>query len=340
MDYGDFWWIEPLVWLAILVTIQYGANRVVAHLAKKNVAGRSSFAKLIRPPLAVMIWLLGLIYLASMVGAHVGFEIDDRYLMTLRKTVIAGSLAWFFLRWKKGVEQRLIAHPIKKLNPATVQALGRLVTIVVIFITALILMQAFGVNIGPLLAFGGIGAAAIGFAGKDVIANFCTGIMLQINQPFVEGDYVALPEKNLEGHIEKIGWFSTSIRDRDKRAVYLPNGFFSTQILVNFSRMTHRRFRQTVKIPLSEASKVAAISDKVRATFKQIPEVDCQFPIHVFLRNFGDYACEIEIDAYSTITDLEQFNEFQQKLLLQVQADLQTLNIPLAIPTMSWKPIS
>ena len=85
---------------------------------------------------------------------------------------------------------------------------------------------SFWGHIAPLLAFGSIGAASLGFAGKDVIANFCSGLMLHITRPFVIGDEIMLPEKNLEGNIEEIGWFKTSIRDKEKRAVYLPNNFF------------------------------------------------------------------------------------------------------------------
>jgi small-conductance mechanosensitive channel len=80
---------------------------------------------------------------------------------------------------------------------------GKLATVAVGVLSGLIILQIFGVNIAPLLAFGSIGAASIGFAGKDVMANFCSGIMLHITRPFIIGDQIYLPEKNLEGHYRR-----------------------------------------------------------------------------------------------------------------------------------------
>ncbi len=201
-------------------------------------------------------------------------------------------------------------------------------------------MQTFGVDVGPLLAFGSIGAAAVGFAGKDVIANFCSGLMLQITRPFIEGDQISLPEKQLEGHIEEIGWFRTTIRDKDKQSVYLPNNCFSTHIVVNVSRLTHRHFKQTIKIPLEAVGKVDGAIAKMKETILQAWEVDQALSVHVFLKTFGDYACEIEIEFYSKVIDQAVFNQFQQALLLKLKADLATMDVPIALPVMSWKPIS
>jgi MscS family membrane protein len=214
---------------------------------------------------------------------------------------------------------------------------GRLATLGIGVVTSLVILQTFGVNIAPLLAFGSIGAASIGFAGKDVIANFCSGIMLQITRPFVRGDLILLPEKHIEGHIEDIGWFRTSIRDIEKRAVYLPNNYFSTMVVVNVTRMTHKRIKQTLKLPLSAIQKISTVVPKIREAIVGTDTIDAHYPIHVFLKTFGDYACEVEIEAYSTITDNETFNRFQQDLLLKIQAVLADKEIPFAIPTMSWK---
>ena len=126
------------------------------------------------------------------------------YLGALRKTAVIACAAWFFFRWKNEIEESLLADPTKKVDITTVRMVGRLVSLGLGVITGLVIMQLFGVNTAPLLAFGSIGAASIGFAGKDVMANFCSGIMLQITRPFVRGDLIFLPEKHLEGHIEDI----------------------------------------------------------------------------------------------------------------------------------------
>jgi MscS family membrane protein len=211
---------------------------------------------------------------------------------------------------------------------------GRLITLVIGLATTLVILQTFGVNIVPLLTFGSIGAAAIGFASKDVIANLCSGIMLQITRPFVRGDLILLPEKNIEGHIEDIGWFKTSIRDIEKRAVYLPNNYFSTMVVVNTTRNTHKRIKQTLKLPLTSIEKISDAIPKIREMISRTETIDNHYPLHVFLKTFGDYACEVDIEAFSTITDTVAFNKFQQMVLLKVQAILAEREIPFALPTI------
>ncbi len=324
MDSNFLWWIEALVGFGVLGALQYGLKKIITHT-------QSRIGKICMPPLTSLIWALGFLYFVDLLGHRWGLSIILNYLSALRKTVVIGAFLWLFFRWKTEIEKNL---QTKKVDITTVQMIGRLVTLAMGVITALIIMQIFGVNTAPLLAFGSIGAASLGFAGKDVMANFCSGIMLHITRPFVKGDQIHLPEKNLEGIIEEIGWFRTSIRDTEKRAVYLPNNFFSTMLVTNISRITRRRIKQKIRIPLSEVGKISDVVKKIRELISRFPGVDAEYPIHVYLHSFGDYACEIEIEAFSNILDLTLFNRFQQDLLLAIQTELQAMDIPLALPTL------
>ena len=108
-------------------------------------------------------------------------------------------------------------------------------------------------------------------------------------------------------------------------------------LVVNVSRMTHKRLKQTLKLPLNAIGKIETVVPTIRGTITQFRSIDTHLPVHVFLKTFGDYACEVEIEAYSSITDTEQFNKFQQEVLLKIQSVLAQEEIPFAVPTMSWK---
>lgn len=335
MSANYFWWIEALVGVFALFGLQYGIKKWIGRMEKKGAEGwRCRIGKIIQLPLTVLIWALISFYLIEVFGRHFGFEIALENLGAFRKTAFVGCFAWLFFRWKKEVENAFLADPARKVDLMTVQIIGKLATLAIAVITALIIFQVFGVNIAPLLAFGSIGAASIGFAGKDVMANFCSGIMLQITRPFVRGDQILLPEKHLEGQIEEIGWFRTSIRDTEKRAVYMPNNYFSTMVVVNISRMTHKRLKQTVKVPLEAIERISLAIPKIRDAVVHFKSIDTHCPIHVYLKTFGDYACEIEIEAFSCLTDNETFNRFQQEVLLKVHSILAEMKIPLAIPIL------
>jgi len=55
---------------------------------------------------------------------------------------------------------------------------------------ALVILQTLGYSVSGVLAFGGIGGIAVGFAAKDLLANFFGGLMLYMDRPFVVGDWV------------------------------------------------------------------------------------------------------------------------------------------------------
>jgi len=191
-------------------------------------------------------------------------------------------------------------------------------TLIVLFITLLLILQILGINIIPILTLSGIGAAIVGFASKDVIANFFSGLMIYVTKPFVVDDYIEVPEKKIAGNVEEIGWYLTSIRDAHKRPLYVPNSIFSTELLINHSRITHRRIDEKIRIRAVNAGKAKEIIAEIRSFFERQTEIDAQQPIDIYLLNFNAISLEIEVKAYTRITEYEKFMEFRQKILLEV----------------------
>lgn len=55
------------------------------------------------------------------------------------------------------------------------------------------------------MAFGGFGSIIIGMAGKKVISNFLSGIILYFERPFNNGDWISSTDKNIAGTVIEIG---------------------------------------------------------------------------------------------------------------------------------------
>ena len=109
-------------------------------------------------------------------------------------------------------------------------------------------MQLFDYSVSGLLAFGGIGGIAVGFAAKDLLANFFGGLMIYLDRPFSVGDWIRSPDKEIEGTVEDIGWRLTRIRTFDKRPLYIPNSIFASISVENPSRMSNRRIYEKIGI--------------------------------------------------------------------------------------------
>ena len=75
---------------------------------------------------------------------------------------------------------------------------------------------------GDLIAGLGVGSVAIGFAFKDILQNWLSGLLLLLRQPFEVGDQIVIG--SYEGTVERIETRSTIIRTYDAQRAVIPNG--------------------------------------------------------------------------------------------------------------------
>lgn len=104
-----------------------------------------------------------------------------------------------------------------------------------------------------MLAGAGIAGLAIGFAAKDSLANFTSGIFIAIFQPFRVGDSVDF--KGDYGQIEDLTLRHTVIRTWDNRRIIVPNGIMSTEPIINWS-IREPEITWTVNFDLQKASDI------------------------------------------------------------------------------------
>jgi MscS family membrane protein len=231
------------------------------------------------------------------------------------------------------IKQRKILHKDVDLN--TINLISRFGIILVFLVSALMILQVIGVNILPLLAFGGIGAASLGFSAKDMIANFFGGLMLNINRSFLIGDQIGLPEKSLEGTVIDIGWSTTTLIDKEKRPIYLPNSIFSTFILLNFSRMSHRRILEVIKIFFVDISILHSLIEEIKKEIAQIPTIDSSLPLLTYLDAVNGGSFAIYVELYTTAVSSEKYVAIKQEVLLCVYKIIQKQGGQIAIPVMN-----
>ena len=84
-----------------------------------------------------------------------------------------------------------------------------------------------------LLAGAGIAGLAIGYASKDSLSNFTSGIFIAIFQPFRVGDFVDFRADY--GQVEDLTLRHTVIRTSDNRRIIVPNSIMSTEPIINWS---------------------------------------------------------------------------------------------------------
>lgn len=200
----------------------------------------------------------------------------------------------------------------------TLEIGGKIFAVLLFFISFMLILQILGIDIIPLLTFSGIGAAVLGFASKDVVANFFGGLMIYITRPFTVNDVIELPEKKMMGTVEEVGWYLTTIRDLQKKSLYIPNSLFSTELLFNHSRMSHRRIEEQIRFRITDPDEANRLIEKARQMIETHPEIDPREQVDVFLLSISPYGIVIDVKAYTKTTKYLKFMEIKQELLLQI----------------------
>ncbi|MFQ3618023.1 MAG: mechanosensitive ion channel domain-containing protein [Cyanobacteriota bacterium] len=125
---------------------------------------------------------------------------------------------------------------------------------------AFFFLQSLGIDLtGLWVAFGGI-TFVLGFALKDILANFFSGLVLLIDTPFQFGDMVRLPDGST-AVIKKVGLRVTHLYVIDNYCeVYIPNAELEKRDIVNLSRPTpHYAYSLDVSVRV-DADPVATTS--------------------------------------------------------------------------------
>jgi MscS family membrane protein len=337
---GDNVWIVQVFVVVLLVllfnfVLRLALRRLHTRLKDTDNPWDDALVGALQRPLNLMVWIIGIAFAAEIVHAETGAAIFMA-VGPIRDVGVIASIAWFLQRLVKQVQVNLLKRSKAREQPldrTTVDAIGKLVSASIIITTALVVMQTLGFSISGVLAFGGIGGIAIGFAAKDLLANFFGGLMIYLDRPFAVGDWIKSPDREIEGTVEYIGWRLTRIRTFDKRPIYIPNGIFSNIAVVNPSRMTHRRINETIGIRYADIGKMQVIVDEVKTMLQQHEEIDDSQTLMVNFNSFSASSVDFFIYTFTHTTNWIRFHEIKQDVLLKISNIITRYGAEIAFPT-------
>ena len=257
------------------------------------------------------------------------------HIVSANKLAVIFLLALFLVNLTKRAERNLV-HPeymVEPLDATTVKAIGKLVRVSVIITAALITMQLLGYSVSGVLAFGGIGGLAVGFAAKDLLANFFGGLMIYLDRPFSGGDWVRSPDKEIEGTVEDIGWRLTRIRTFDKRPLYIPNSIFNQIAVENPSRMTNRRIYETIGVRYDDVAVLPAIIADVKTMLQNHEAIDLSQTMIVNFNKFGASSLDFFVYTFTKTTVWVDFHVIKQDVLLKIADIVASHGAEIAFPT-------
>ncbi len=322
--------IFSIVFVALL--LDFIQKRVLKRLYQRLQATRTQWddalVHAVQKPVTLLIWIIGLSLAMEVMEIPVTSE--------LRLVGVIATLTWALIRFISFAEKNILyQHEVvgKPLDRTTASAISQLLRTTILITATLVTLQSLGFNISAILAFGGIGGIAVGFAAKDLLANFFGGMMIYLDRPFAIGDWVRSDDREIEGTVEKIGWRTTVVRTFDKRPLYVPNAVFASISVENPSRMTHRRIYETIGIRYDDIGVMADIIREVKAMLMAHPEIDQSQTMIVNFNSFAPSSLDFFIYTFTRTTEWIKYHEVKQDVLLKVSEIITAHQAEIAFPT-------
>lgn len=197
-------------------------------------------------------------------------EFDRTLFMVGGQEVTLASIAFFlvFLALAflaSGVLQRAMGAVYRRrgLDIGVQYALNRLLHYAVLAVGVFLALDNLGVSITALAGIGAVLAVGIGFGLQNIAQNFVSGLILLLERPVKQGDFVEVG--GVRGTVREIHARATVVTTLDNVDIIVPNGQFITEQVVNQTYDT-RKVRAAIEVGVAYGSDTAL----VRATLERV----------------------------------------------------------------------
>lgn len=333
------WMIE--VFIVVFATLLLGliasiaSSRLYDRLSRTRSLWDHTFVDALSRPLQALIWVVGLTFAVEAAGRAADTPLLDA-VEPLRDVGVIAIMAWFLMRLITRGQENVIAkrrREDKVVDYTAVDAVAKLLRLTVAITAVLVALQTLGFSIAGVLTFGGIGGIAIGFAARDLLANFFGGFMVYMDRPFSVGDWIRSPDREIEGTVEDIGWRITRIRTFDSRPLYVPNATFANIALENPSRMQNRRIFETVGIRYDDAGRMRDVVDDVKAMLLEHDGIDHERTLMVNFNTFASSSLNFFIYCFTRTVVWTEYHAIKQDVLLKSLDIIERHGAQCAFPT-------
>lgn len=280
-------------------------------------------------PLLALIWGarpadLGELWLVLTDGVKFGQARISLAVVVTAIVVFASGV--LLTRWLQSL-LRSTVFPRTKIDSGGRNAILAGINYVGLTLAAIVAISSAGLDLSNLAYIVGALSVGLGFGLQNVVSNFVSGLILLIERPIKEGDWIEVSGHS--GYVRKIAVRSTHIETFDRHDIFVPNADLISGSVKN---MTMSSIVGRIILPvgvaygsdLEKAREILLKAANDHATVLETPEPK------VYFRGLGDSAIDLELRCY--LSNVNDTVSATSDLYFEIYNALRTAGIEIPFP--------
>ena len=225
----------------------------------------------------------------------------------------------------------------KWMTEAMVDWLRKTLEVLIWIIAAAMILDIWGIQVGPIIAGLGLFGVALALGAQDVFKNIFAGIFILSENRFQKGDRIRIGD-SLHGIVDNIGFRSTTVRLFDSSPVFVPNADLSDAQVVNHQMMEIRRLDWTINLTYStKIDQLKSICLDIESYIKDkknLP-VDLTKDNFVKVSELGASSIDLKLICHTDPVGFADFSDLKEKLIFKIIAAVESNGSDFAFPSQS-----
>ncbi len=208
--------------------------------------------------------------------------------------------------------------------------LMRLIIVVLGFVTV---AREWNYDISAFIASLSIGSVAVAFAAKDALANVFGSLIIILDKPFKNGDWVMA--NGIEGIVENVSFRSTCIRTFTQELVYIPNSLLSNTPITNFTLREKRQINFTLGLTYATtAAQMESLVAEIKAYLQSNPHIYGD-NVRVHFVTYNESSLDVRVTCYARTGDHVEYLNILQEINLRIMQLMEQAGVSCAFPSRS-----
>lgn len=332
--------IAALVILAIAAVVRrlFGMA-VMRHIRLRlrqsnDVTGRDAIIEALAPPIRFVPIVLAVFIISQFLTTDPAMK---SVFAEVNRSLIAFTIFWAPFQVMEPLLLTLYGRA-ELFSHAMIDWSVRAGRIIIVALGFAVILEIWGINVGPILAGLGLFGVALGLGAQDLFKNLIAGMFIIGEKRFKNGDWIQA-DGVVDGTVENIGLRATKVRRWDMAPVYVPNSKLADNAVTNFGQMKFRKISWVIGLEYrTTLDQLREIRDNVETyilgnqDFAHPPDAPWTF---VRVDGFSDSSIDLMVYCFSRTTDWGGWLTVKEGLAYAIKKIVKQAGSDFAFPSRS-----